>query len=95
MDLCDKIVSDVIKASKDANISSSAKELLKQKSDSFISSGLDSVISGIDSFFNSIKGLIGKFSPNLPNSKNIVKENSENFYDEALEGFEEPPEDLI
>ena len=59
MKLIDNISIDAIKANQDAYLNESVSSLLDEKTSAFEASGLESLISGPDSIFNTIKRLIG------------------------------------
>lgn len=93
MKLIDNISIDAIKANQDAYLNESVSSLLDEKTSAFEASGLESLISGPDSIFNTIKRLIGKFQTDFTNSINIVEENKEQYFSK-IDGFDELPEDL-
>lgn len=92
MKLNDKLIKDGVKTVKDSQMFQGVVDLGKEKSNEFSSSDIEGLVAG--SFFTQIKSLIGKFTPLLTNSLNIIKENSENFYNKVTQGFEKVPEDL-
>ena len=93
MKITDKIGTDAVKTLEDSYIGASSDELLHAKMDAFDNSGLDSLISGADSLFNSIKGLIGSYIGKFTNSLEVVKDNKDQFFSN-IDGLEGRPEDL-
>jgi len=93
MKITDKIITDAIKTSEDAYINSGFSELLDEKMKSYDSSGLESLISGPNSFFNQIKKFIGNYIGKYTNSLNVVEENKNQFFNK-IEGLKKLPEDL-
>ncbi len=94
MELKDKLIVDAVKAEKDAQLSKGIKDLADEKINAYLESGIELLLSSVDSVFNDIKALIGKFSALITNSANIIRENSDDFFNKATEGFEKIPEDL-
>jgi hypothetical protein len=95
MKLMDKIITDNIKILEDSKINKGFTELSKAKIKTFKSiPGLDSLISGSNSFFNTIKSYIGPFLNQFTNSAQIVTSNKQQFFNKIFISFK-PPEDLL
>jgi hypothetical protein len=95
MKLMDKIITDNIKILEDSKINKGFTELSKTKNNLFKSiPGLEGLISGPQSAFNNIKGLIGAYLNQFTNSAEIIQSNVDQFYKKIIISVK-PPEDLL